>query len=341
MNTQIIKIFDPDRDRKKIELAAGILKKGGIVALPTETVYGIAANALDENAVAKIFKAKGRPADNPLIVHVASLEQAYDLVAEFPDTASLLAESFWPGPLTVVLPKSDIIPSVVSAGLPTVAVRMPSHPVVAAVIRTSGLPLAAPSANISGKPSPTSANHCIEDLNGKVDLIIDGGGCDVGVESTVITLTAEPPRLLRPGMITLEQLREVLGNVACDSSVTSKIATSKKVHSPGMKYKHYSPNAKITLIHGDFASFARFVEAKRGSVALVFDGEEKKLHLPCVTYGSKKNPAEQAKRIFASLRQLDEIGAQSVYARAPGMTGASLAVYNRLIRACSFDEIYL
>lgn len=341
MNTQIIKIYDVLRDRKKIELAAAVIKDGGIVALPTETVYGIAANALDENAVMKIFKAKGRPADNPLIVHVASLEQAYGLVSDFPDDAKLLAQKFWPGPLTIILPKSEIIPKAVSAGLPTVAVRIPSHPITSAVIRESGLPLAAPSANISGRPSPTSAQHCIEDLNGKVDLIIDGGDCEVGLESTVISLATTPPRLLRPGIITLEQLRDTIGSVACDPAVTSETSPTWKVHSPGMKYRHYAPNAKITLVHGDFASFARFVEPKRGSVALVFDGEEKKLHITCITYGSEKNPAEQAKRLFASLRQLDEIGAQNVYARAPGKSGASLAVYNRLIRACAFQEIYL
>lgn len=341
MNTQLIKIYNIERDFKKIGLAAEILKNGGLVALPTETVYGIAANALDEAAAARIFKVKGRPADNPLIVHVADLEQLYGLVSDFPETAMLLAKKFWPGPLTMVLPKSGRIPDSVSAGLSTVAVRMPSHPIISAVIRESGLPLAAPSANISGRPSPTSATHCVEDLNGKVDMIIDGGDCEVGVESTVITLVSDIPRLLRPGMVTLEQLREILGNVTCDPAVTSKPAPTGKVHSPGMKYRHYAPNAKITLVHSDFASFARYMETKRGSVALVFDGEEKKLHIPCVTYGSEKNPEEQAKRLFASLRKLDEIGAQSVYARAPETIGASLAVYNRLVRACAFNEIFL
>lgn len=341
MTTHIVKIYNAERDYKKIELAAKIIKDGGIVALPTETVYGIAANALDENAAAKIFKAKGRPADNPLIVHVESLEQVYDLVSDFPDDAHLLARKFWPGPLTIVLPKSNKIPGIVSAGLSTVAIRMPSNPVISAVIRASGLPLAAPSANLSGKPSPTSAAHCIADLSGKVDLIIDGGACDVGVESTVITLASDPPRLLRPGMVTLEQLRAALGDVVCDPAVTSKASPTKKAQSPGMKYRHYAPNAKITLVHGDFASFKRFMDTKRGSVALVFDGDEKKLSLPCVTYGDENNPAEQAKMLFSSLRRLDEIGAQSVYARAPETTDVSLAVYNRLLRACSFNEIYL
>lgn len=341
MKTQLLKIHNPDRDTDKINLAAEILRNGGLAVLPTETVYGIAANALDEKAVANIFKVKGRPSDNPLIVHVSNLEQVYDLVAEFPEQARRLAKNFWPGPLTIVLPKSDKIPYIVSAGLNTVAVRMPAHPVMAAVIRASGLPLAAPSANLSGKPSPTTAAHCIEDLNGKVDLILDGGDCTVGVESTVITLADDTPRLLRPGMVTLEQLQAVLGTVVCDAAVTSHTEPTGKVHSPGMKYKHYAPAASITLVHGDFESFAQFMETKRGSIALVFDGEEQNLPVPCVTYGSRKNPEEQAKRLFASLRKLDEIGAQNVYARAPERDGASLAVYNRLIRACAFCEIDL
>lgn len=341
MKTRIAKIFDLDRDYAKIKLAAEILKNGGLVALPTETVYGIAANALDSDAVQGIFEAKGRPTDNPLIVHIESIDDVFPLVADFPPAAKKLAESFWPGPLTMVLPKTDKIPSVVSAKLDTVAIRMPSHPVIRAVIRESGLPLAAPSANLSGRPSPTSARHCIEDLNGKVALILDGGDCEVGIESTVISLATEPPRLLRPGMITLEQICEVLGEVRTDPAVTSKMDGGAHASSPGMKYKHYAPKAKLTLVHGDFKSFVEFASSKTGAFALVFDGEDKKLAIPCITYGAKKNPAGQARRLFSSLRALDEAGAQSVFVRAPEASGESLGVYNRLLRAAAFNEVFL
>lgn len=341
MKTQIIKISDLSRDAAKLRQAARIIEDGGLVALPTETVYGIAANALDPDAVAGIFRVKGRPQDNPLIVHAAELEDVFPLVQDFPDDAMWLAKKFWPGPLTIVLLKNDIVPDIVSAGLDTVAVRMPSHPVTRAIIRESGLPLAAPSANISGRPSPTTAAHCIEDLNGKVDMIIDGGECSVGLESTVVSLAVSPPRLLRPGAVTLEDLRFILGDVAADAAVTSKLPNGSTAASPGMKYRHYSPKAKITLVHGNFADFARYIAKKPAATALVFDGEDKRLKVPCVTYGGANKPEEQAQQLFAALRRLDEIGAERVYARAPEITGLGLAVYNRLIRAAAFDEMFI
>lgn len=341
MNTKIIKITDLQRDSAKIKQIAQVLRDGGLAVLPTETVYGVAANALDPDAVAGIFKAKGRPSDNPLIVHIAGLGEITSLVTSFPPEAEALAARFWPGPLTMILPKSAVVPAIVSANLPTVAIRMPSHPIIRSVIIESGLPLAAPSANVSGRPSPTTARHCIDDLNGKVDLIVDGGDCDVGLESTVLTLAAPVPRLLRPGIITLEELQEVLGDVEVDPAVASKSDGGSPAASPGMKYKHYAPKVKITLVHGDFKSFARFVGQKPGAAALVFDGEEKRLSIPCVCYGAKNNPAGQAHALFTALRQLDETGAQRVFARAPDMSGTGLAVYNRLIRAAAFDEIYL
>ncbi len=230
--------------------AAQILRSGGLVGIPTETVYGLAANALDGAAAAKIFAAKGRPADNPLIVHISKFEQIYDLVTEVPDSAKKLAKAFWPGPMTMILPKAPCIPNEVSAGLPTVAIRFPSHPAAQRIITESGLPLAAPSANTSGRPSPTTAQHVLHDLSGKIDAVLDGGPCGVGVESTVITLATNPPRLLRPGGITLEQLRAVLGTVEMDDAVLHPLKEGVRAVSPGMKYKHYSPKANVIILKG-------------------------------------------------------------------------------------------
>lgn len=254
MDTKLLKDNIED-----ISIAAKIINEGGLVAMPTETVYGLAADALNGKAVRKIFQAKGRPMDNPLIVHVSSAQMAIDLklYKEFTEDAKKLADKFWPGPLTIILPKGDCIPDEVSAGLETVAVRCPSHKTARALIEKSGKPLAAPSANISGKPSPTTAEHCINDLMGKVDAILDGGECEVGVESTVVTLATNPPRLLRPGGITLEQLESVLGEVAVDDAVLHKLAEGKKASSPGMKYKHYAPKAQVYLVRGN--NFVDFV----------------------------------------------------------------------------------
>ena len=341
MKTKIIKINSLAHDSDKIRYVADVIKGGGLAVLPTETVYGIAANALDSTAVSKIFEAKGRPRDNPLIVHIADLSEIDLLVSDFPKNAKKLSENFWPGPLTIILSKTKAVPDAVSAGLSTVAIRIPLHPVIRAVIGQSGVPLAAPSANISGKPSPTNLQHCIDDLYGKVDIIVDGGLCDIGIESTVISFSSLPPKVLRPGIITLEQLESVIGQVTFDKSVTSNIPATKRVSSPGMKYKHYAPNTKIILLHGSFRKFSSFVSTKAGTAALVFDGEEKKLMIPCVSYGVMGDAFTQSKRLFSALRELDGLGIQTVYARVPELTGAGLAVYNRLLRAAGFDEIYL
>ena len=249
-------------NENEIEKAADIIKNGGLVAMPTETVYGLAANALDGKAVAKIFKAKGRPMDNPLIVHISDISQIYPLVREFPDKARILAEKFWAGPLTIILPKSDIIPDEVSAGLDTVAIRFPSNKIAQALISKS-MPLAAPSANLSGSPSPTNARHVFDDMNGRIDAIIDGGECEVGVESTVITLATDTPRLLRPGGITVEQLREAIGDVIIDDAVLNPLKSGEKAASPGMKYKHYAPKAHIILLEGSDSDFIEYVNARK------------------------------------------------------------------------------
>lgn len=326
----------------EIEKASEILRNGGIVGIPTETVYGLAANAFDGQAVAKIFKAKGRPMDNPLIVHICDINQIYDIVDELPDNAKKLADRFWPGPLTLIMPKSKRIPDEVSAGLNTVAVRFPSNKVARDIIRSAGVPLAAPSANLSGSPSPTTAKHVVNDLFGKIDAIVDGGNCDVGLESTVITLVTKPPKLLRPGGITLDELRDVLGKVDVDSAVLNKISKDQKVSSPGMKYKHYAPNAKVVLIKSDRDNYIKYVNehANADVAALCYDEDRKFLNVFSVSYGAQNDGKSQAKGLFYALREIDknkEI--RIIYARCPDADGVGLAVYNRLIRAAGFEVL--
>jgi L-threonylcarbamoyladenylate synthase len=336
METILLRVKDPKQDISAIQAAASVLRKGGLAAIPTETVYGLAANALDPKAVAKIFQVKNRPADNPLIVHIAELDQLPSLARNIPQAAYDLADAFWPGPLTMILPKQDCIPDIVSAGLDTVAIRFPSHPVASAVIRESGLPIAAPSANLSGSPSPTNARRCVEDLSGKVEVIIDGGDCSVGVESTVITLADNTPRLLRPGFVTLEQLCSVLGNVAVDKAVLYKLEDNTKASSPGMKYKHYAPKAKVILLDGETDAFVQFVNnlEEKDVWALAFGDEAARLNKPFLLIGN--TPEEQARNLFERLRELDDKGAKTVYARCPKKTGVGMAVYNRIIRASAF-----
>ncbi len=343
MHTQRFKV-DTAQCAEKINAAAEILRKGGLVAIPTETVYGLAANALAGEAVSKIFKAKGRPQDNPLIVHISSFEEIFPLVKNVPNTVVKLAKAFWPGPLTIVLPKTDVIPDEVSAGLNTVAVRMPSHPVARALIKAAGVPLAAPSANTSGSPSPTSAQHVLDDLDGLIDAVVDAGACEVGVESTVITLADGIPRLLRPGGITPEQLEEVLGKIEIDDAVFSAPFEDEIPVSPGMKYKHYSPKARLVIVKGSLAEFIDYVQknASDGTVTLCYEGEQGKMPVKAVAFGGLGNPAEQAQKIFSALRQIDALpNVHTVFARCPSTDGLGLAVYNRLLRAASFEVIEL
>ena len=328
---------------ESIHEAAELLRRGEVVGMPTETVYGLAANAYDPEAVAKIFAAKGRPQDNPLIVHIASLDMLGDLVVSFPAMAHRMADAFWPGPLTMILPKSEKGPPEVTAGLNTVAVRMPSHPDAAALIRESGLPLAAPSANTSGRPSPTRAEHVFEDMKGKIPLILDGGSCSVGVESTVVLVKEDSVHLLRPGGVTPEQIQALGLAVTVDPAVESKLDEGKKVLSPGLKYKHYSPKADVILIKGSVDKFADYVnhKAEPGVFALLFEGEQRKLWVPSLVYGREHEPETQAAGLFDALRELDSEGAQTVYARCPEKEGMGLAVYNRMMRAAGFQVIEL
>lgn len=331
------KILTPDE--KDIQIAGKILADGGLVAFPTETVYGLGADALNDEAVKNIYAAKGRPSDNPLIVHIAEKDDIKPLVREVTPKAKALMDAFFPGPLTIILPKSDKVGKTVSGGLDTVAVRMPINETAHALIKASGCPIAAPSANTSGLPSPTRAKYVIDDMMGKIDAIIDGGDCEYGVESTVITLAAEVPTLLRPGAITKEMLESVIGEVYVAPAVLEGMKDNEVAASPGMKYKHYAPKAKVVIVKGDKEKYEKFVNSRKNAYALCFDGDN--ITIPKVTYGRENDDLSQARELFDALRHLDELGAEKVYAHIPHKDGVGMAVYNRLIRAAAFCVIDL
>ncbi len=319
--------------------AGELLRAGGVVAIPTETVYGLAADALNPAAVKRIFEAKGRPGDNPLIVHITEIEQWGPLVSSLPAEALRLAERFWPGPLTIILPKSRLVPYETSGGLETVAVRCPSHPAARAVIEAAGAPLAAPSANVSGRPSPTTFAHTYGDLKGRVDAVMDGGDCPVGVESTVITLCGDVPRLLRPGGVTEEELRAALGELEIDPAVLGELRPGERAASPGMKYKHYAPRAQIEVIDGSPEEYIEYVNSlpeTGGIYALCFDETREHVKIPAAAYGPRFDRQAQARELFGALHRLDELGAERALAQMPGRAGVGLAVYNRLMRAAGF-----
>lgn len=325
---------------EELRYAAGLLARGEIVGMPTETVYGLAADAENPRAVEKIFAAKGRPQDNPLIVHIADIGQLEEYAHSIPDIAYRLAEKFWPGPLTMVLPKKETIPDVTSAGLSTVGIRMPCHEAARSLIRLSGKALAAPSANLSGSPSPTEAAHVMSDMRGRIPAVVDGGSCPVGVESTVISFEGDAVRILRPGFVSAEELSE-LAKVICDRHITEVAAEGEKVLSPGMKYKHYSPKANVTIVDGSEEQYLEYVNRHGGDgiCAMIFGSEADRCMIPYITYGDTSE--EQAANLFAVLRKLDDIGAEQVYARMPSPQGVGLAVYNRLLRAAGFEVVRL
>ncbi len=322
---------------KSITTAAEILKNGGVVGVPTETVYGLAASAYDNNAIKKVFDAKGRPQDNPLIVHISDMEMLSEVAEDIPPIAYTLAESFWPGPLTMVLHRTERVAESVSAGLHTVAVRMPSNQIALDVIKKSGLPLAAPSANVSGRPSPTTAAHVVNDLDGKIDAVLMGENCDFGVESTVITLVGQTPILLRPGAVTYEQLLKFLPTLEIADAVLNELKSGDKAESPGMKYKHYAPKTTAFLVEGD--NFSDFVNKQENAVAVCFEEESNNIKIPKLIYGSVNDTLSLAHSIFAVLREVDKFGAERVFIHAPEKEGVGLAVYNRLIRAAAFKVI--
>ncbi len=338
MNTLLLSAQSPETPAR----AAQIIKDGGLVAIPTETVYGLGANGLDARAVAKIFEAKGRPQDNPLILHIADAEQMELFCHDIPPAAYALAARFWPGPLTIVLPAKDTVPKCTTGGLSTVAVRCPDNAVTREIIRLSGVPIAAPSANISGKPSTTTAAHVLHDHNGRIDAIVDGGACRVGVESTIVDLTEPCARLLRPGGITPEQLREVLGELVIDRAVTAQIDKDAVVKAPGMKYRHYAPQEPVIIVAGTREKAAAYIHAhfEHGDRVLCFE-EELPLYANCdpLSYGKEADVNTLSAGLFSALRELDDPTIHKVYARCPVGGGVAYAVQNRLKKAAAFHIV--
>ena len=341
------KVLCPSRE--SYQEASRLLHAGQLVAFPTETVYGLGANALDASAVKSIFAAKGRPADNPLIVHIYDRSQL-DSLCVFTDQVLPLMDAFWPGPLTLLFQKDPAVPDVVTAGLPTVAIRMPSHPVAQALLKECGLPVAAPSANASGRPSPTNASHVLKDMDGKIPLILDGGSCAVGLESTVLDLCHGDPVILRPGGITKEMIEDVLHrNVNLAGSILRPLAPDETALSPGMRYKHYSPNAVVTLVDGDEESvlnmlhrlYDRDIRNGKKTCVLCFSEHMDDLKDCCPhDIGPKKDAEETARRLFRTLRSLDDEGMESVFSEVLPPEGVGLAVMNRLGRASAFRFIH-
>jgi len=324
-----------------LEIAALLIKSGEIVGVPTETVYGLGADATNADAVKKIFEAKGRPADNPLIVHVSDIEMMKQYTEDIPTVVYRLAEKFWPGPLTMVLSKKTNIPDLVTAGMDTVGIRMPSNESIRTIIKYLGKPIAAPSANKSGYPSPTTAQHVIDDMAGKIAAVVDDGPCAVGLESTVITFEGyDSVRILRPGVVTPEQLKTVVDDVIIDKNITSdEMVDVEDVRSPGMKYKHYSPKAKIILVREGLEMFKKYVSEQEepDSCSLIFDYDAAGFPYRYMTYGN--TPQEQAQQLFAKLREADKQKIKVLYVRAPRKEGIGLAVYNRLIRAAGYEVV--
>lgn len=323
-------------------LAAEILRQGGLVGIPTETVYGLGANGLDPEAVSHIFQAKGRPQDNPLILHIPEASWLERYCKEIPLTAYQLAQAYWPGPMTMILKRKDIVPDVVTAGMDTVGMRCPSHPLCREIIALAQVPVAAPSGNTSGRPSPTTAEHMLEDMNGKIDAIVDGGPCSVGVESTIIDLTCQPPRLLRPGGITLEQLESVLGEVAVDPAVTRLMGAGEKPKAPGMKYRHYAPKAPVTVVAGEGAASAAYIAAHAapGDGVICFDEYAGSFSQQVVrTMGPARDKGEQARHIFDDLRAFDHTQVSAIWAQCPDSKGIGLAITNRLNKAAGFHIV--
>ena len=327
--------------------AAALIRAGELVAFPTETVYGLGADGLNREAVAKIFQAKGRPGDNPLILHISALDQIAPLIAcELSPTAKKMADAFWPGPLTMIFPKSARVPENVSAGLSTVAIRFPAHPDAQRLIAAAETPIAAPSANRSGKPSPTTANHVFEDMDGRIPLILDGGECLVGVESTVVDMTGPVPHILRPGGITAEQIAQVAGASEVDSAVMRPLAEGEKPRSPGMAHRHYAPNGQLTVFTGDSDRVVQRIQSEydcakaNGSRPLILSMEA---HV--ASYGDRRieslgaDETAMAHRLFALLRDADHMEADVLFAEGVEAKGVGLAVMNRLGRAAAFHIV--
>ena len=335
-------ILFTENTKENIEKAAEIIRRGGLLGIPTETVYGLGANALNADACRRIYVAKGRPQDNPLIIHVPDASWLSRYCEKVPESAYRLAEAFWPGPLTMILPKREIVPYRTTGGLETVGVRCPNHPVTLAVIAAADVPIAAPSGNTSGRPSPTSAADMLEDMDGKIDGIFDGGPCGVGVESTIIDLTCQPPRLLRAGGLPLEELERVLGTVLVDKCITQLMTDGERPRAPGMKYRHYAPKAPVTVVTGDGKKSAAYIAAHAPEGAGVICFSEFRAQFPgCVVHelGPEGDKSEQARRVFDALREFDATDATEIFAQCPDDAGLGLAIGNRLKKAAGFHVV--
>ena len=348
LNTKVYRVNEKNIDKEIINEAGSILKGGGLVAFPTETVYGLGANALDKEAVKKIFEAKGRPQDNPLIVHISDFDEIDPLVLEIPEISKVLMKKFWPGPMTIILKKSTLIPYETSAGLDSVGIRMPSNQVARQIIKAAGVPIAAPSANISGRPSPTDVESCIEDLAGKIEMIVGGEKCPVGVESTVVDCTINPPCVLRPGGITLEMLKSIDNNIYIDPAIMKKPDVDFKPKAPGMKYRHYAPKAPVKIIEGDIEkTIAKINEIVQNYIdenkrVGIIATEETKNHYKngiVVSIGTRKNMEEIARNLFLTLRNFDDTDVSVILSESFEEKGVGIAVMNRLKKAAGFDII--
>ncbi len=351
MDTIIEKITEDDHKNSSIyQKASEILKAGGLVAFPTETVYGLGADALDADASAKIYAAKGRPSDNPLIVHIADTDALYELSSNVTEEAKKLAKAFWPGPLTMILPKKEVVPDSITGGLGTVAIRMPSHPVAARLIRESGVYIAAPSANTSGKPSPTKAEHVIHDMNGRIDMIIEDDTVDIGVESTIVDLSEQVPTILRPGYITKQMLEEVVGEVRIDPAIMGSVKEGVVPKAPGMKYKHYAPDAQLTIVEGTLPKVIEKVnnltkekEAAGYKVGIMATQETKDQYTGGIikVVGSRESEKTVAHNLYAALREFDQMGVQYIYSESFSTNNVGQAVMNRLIKAAGHTIIHV
>ena len=342
MNTEIIKIESPQDEN--IKRMGDIIKNGGLVSFPTETVYGLGANAFSEDAVKNIFVAKGRPGDNPLIVHIADISELYDIAEDVPEVAVELFKKFSPGPLTIILKKKATISDTVTAGLDTVAVRIPSHPIARALIKASGVPIAAPSSNLSGKPSPTKAEHVIGDMMGRIDAIIDGGDSSVGVESTVVEIVSGCVNILRPGGITKSDLLTVTPNVTVDKHVTRQVENSETPRSPGMKYKHYAPDADVAVFEGDtkltFEEIKNQLREHKDTVTGVMCYDGFGFDADLVIFMGENNES-YAERLFSALRRFDELGVKKVFAQFKDDDDYGMAVKNRLFKSAGGNVTHI
>ena len=348
MNTRYFTITDPARESAAVEQAADILRRGGLLAIPTETVYGLGADGLNADAVRHIFEAKGRPQDNPLILHIPDASWLARYCKDVPETAYRLAGRFWPGPLTMILPKADCVPLVTTGGLDTVGMRCPDHAVTRAIIAAAGVPVAAPSANTSGRPSCTTAAHVREDMDGRIDGVVDGGPCRVGVESTIIDLTCTPPRLLRPGGLPLEELRAVLGEVAVDKAVTQQMAAGERPRAPGMKYRHYAPKANLMLIDGAKCA----VVDKINELTDAMHSEGKKVGIigtdetvasyrgdMVLSIGAREDEDAIARHLYKLLREFDEADVDVIYSESFATPRIGQAIMNRLLKAAGHQVL--